>query len=488
MPILKKALAITIFLLLLPGAAAASSAAEALQRISDLYVDMQRPGNGGRSDLSATGFGAEILEKEAMLQSLLSIEPAGLDSGQDIDRRLLIGILRSDINTARTLRRWENDPALYLPSSRLGQLLESLAADNNPGNRPPLMALLDRLPVGLSHGRANLKRPPERFTRAAIFQAENSLESLEQGIEGLAGLTEPEQASAARALESLTAYLVFLKEDLLPRSDGDWALGREAYDFVLRERWHMDADADQIHKRGLQAFEETEVLAQQTAERMQAGKHWTEVYESLKDSHPQAADLKQAYQRQMDLARNFVKKHSILTLPDGERVVTLDTPPAMRRSSPFGTFDMVSPFDEGLEGQLMLTPIEDWMSPEQQEQRLRSHHTAWIPVIAVHEAYPGHHAHGIKMKENPNMLRRVVNEPIFSEGWGLFTEELMYELGFLEGDDVRLTQLRNRLWRAARVILDSGLHTGRMSFDDAVQFLVTIKECLESPAHLLLNI
>lgn len=272
MPILKKAFAITIFLLLLPSAAAASSAAEALQRISDLYVDMQRPGNGGRSDLSATGFGAEILEKEAMLQSLLSIEPAGLDSGQDIDRRLLIGILRSDINTARTLRRWENDPALYLPSSRLGQLLESVAADNNPGNRQPLLALLDRLPVGLSHGRANLKRPPERFTRAAIFQVENSLESLDQGIEGLAGLTEPEQASAARALDSLTAYLVFLKEDLLPRSDGDWALGRDAYDFVLRERWHMDADADQIHQRGLQAFEETEVLAQQTAERMQAGK------------------------------------------------------------------------------------------------------------------------------------------------------------------------------------------------------------------------
>jgi uncharacterized protein (DUF885 family) len=58
-----------------------------------------------------------------------------------------------------------------------------------------------------------------------------------------------------------------------------------------------------------------------------------------------------------------------------------------------------------------------------------------------------------------------------SEGWGLFTEEMMFEQGFLQGDDVRLTQLRNRLWRAARVILDVSLHTGRMSFDDAVTFL-----------------
>src|SRR5690606_16318935 len=51
------------------------------------------------------------------------------------------------------------------------------------------------------------------------------------------------------------------------------------------------------------------------------------------------------------------------------------------------------------------------------------------------------------------------------------TEEMMYQQGFLKGDDVRLTQLRNRLWRAARVILDASLHTGRMSFDEAVDFL-----------------
>src|SRR5690606_26546659 len=68
-------------------------------------------------------------------------------------------------------------------------------------------------------------------------------------------------------------------------------------------------------------------------------------------------------------------------------------------------------------------------------------------------------------------LRKIARESIFSEGWGLFTEEMMFEQGFLQGDDVRLTQLRNRLWRAARVILDVSLHTGRMTFEEAVDFL-----------------
>jgi len=248
-------------------------------------------------------------------------------------------------------------------------------------------------------------------------------------------------------------------------------LGKETYDFVLQERWHMEDDADSIHRRGLNAFEEIEAQAIEVAGRMQPGRHWTEVYETLKDDHPPAGGLKEAYQEQMDLAQVFVRENRILTLPEGNRVITLDTPPAMRRSSPFGTFEMVDPFDDGLEGRLFLTPVEDWMTPEQKAARLRSHHNAWIPVIAVHEAYPGHHAHGIKLKENPNLLRRVVSESIFTEGWGLFTEELMFEQGFLKGDAVRLTVLRNQLWRAARVILDSGLHTGRMGFDEAVAFL-----------------
>jgi uncharacterized protein (DUF885 family) len=259
---------------------------------------------------------------------------------------------------------------------------------------------------------------------------------------------------------------------LLPRSTGSWVFGKENYDYVLQHRWMMEADADTILARGQKAFEETEALAQEVAQRIQPGaKHWTEVYEKIKNDHPTVDGIKQAYQARIDAAKAFVIEKKIATLPAGEHVITIDTPPAMRRSSPFGTFQSVDAFGTGLEGKLVLTPIEDWMTAKQRDDRLRSHHTAWIPIIAVHEAYPGHHVDGLFRQKNPRLLRKVVRESIMSEGWGLFTEEMMFEQGFLQGDDVRLTQLRNRLWRAARVILDVSLHTGRMSFDDAVTFL-----------------
>ncbi len=453
---------------------AAPSNVDELARLSAQYVDERRPGasKSDRTDYSAAAFIGDIREQEKYLEQLLAIDPAGFSLEQDIDRRLLIGITRADINTEMKQRKWENDAAIYVPSARLGQLFEPAYAGTEEQRRERLVSLLSALPARLEQGKDNLKRPPKRFTDAAIFQIENSIKTLEAGRAGLADLNEKDTLLYGQALTALKGYLDFLNDDLLERSDGSWALGREAYDFILQERWFLDANADQILQRGQQAFAETEALAQAVAEKIQPGKPWTEVFETLKDDHPTADGIKQAYQRQMDAARLFVLEHHVLTLPEGERVITVDTPPAMRRSSPFGTFESADPFEGGLEGRLVLTPIEDWMTPEQQAARLRSHSNAWIPIIAVHEAYPGHHCQALKVNENPDLLRRVVHEPIFSEGWGLFTEELMYELGFLQGDAVRLTQLRNRLWRAARVILDVSLHAKGMKFEDAVDFLV----------------
>jgi uncharacterized protein (DUF885 family) len=456
------ALALTIVL----ASAARADDAASLQRLSDQFVARQQAGAAAdaRTDGSAASFRAGIEAQKVELRQLEAIGSAGLSREQDIDRRLLIGILRADIRTAETLRAWENDPALYLPGEQLGELLGA-----QPAIREQRLATV---PERLQRARENLRRPPRWFTEAAIFQVRGSLASLEEARSGLPAPGTAEGSTFAEAERALREYGTFLEQDLLPRSDGRWALGSDTYEYVLRQRWHLDADADQVLARGRQAFADTEALAQEAAARIDPGRHWFEVYESLKDDHPPADGIKQAYQEQMDRAQAFVREHAIVSLPEGERVATVDTPPALRRSSPFGTFETASPFDGGLEGRLVLTPIEDWMTPVQQAARLRSHHRAWIPIIAVHEAYPGHHAQALIVNRNPNPLRRVIRESIFSEGWGLYTEELMFEQGFLQGDDVRLTQLRNRLWRAARVILDVSLHTRGMSFDEAVGFLV----------------
>lgn len=459
------------------GADTESVASTRLNSLIQQYADahMAESDRSDRQDVSADAFLREIASDRRLLERVRSVDSEQLSHAELIDRRLLIGLLESGIYSAEKRRLWENDAALYVPANRIGRLLEPQSSEPAEQRSKSLLAMLGEVPDRLAVGKRNLGTPPRRFTDAAIFKTQGTIETLRSGAPALAAQAAAKDdefaASLDAAIHALDEFKRFLQDDLLPRSTGTWAIGKEHYDYILQHRWFFDADADDILARGFEAFEETEALAQEVSERIQPGKHWSEVYELLKDQHPAADGIKEAYQKQIDAAQAFVIANRIVTLPAGERVITVDTPPAMRRSSPFGTFQSVDQFDDGLEGRLVLTPIEDWMTPEQRAQRLRSHHDAWIPIIAVHEAYPGHHVDALKTRENPRLLRKVVREPIFSEGWGLFTEELMFELGFLQGDDVRLTQLRNRLWRAARVILDVSMHTGRMSYDEAVDFL-----------------
>lgn len=425
--------------------------------------------------VAANAFMQDIETNRQLLQRVRAIDSGHLTNEERIDQRLMTGLLETAIYTAQKSRPWENDGSLYVPANQIGRLLQANRAEPIAQQIAALQAVLQQIPDRLAAGKVNLREPPRRFTESAIFTTQGTIDSLKNDAAPLA-----DQAGAAAdeftaclqaAVTALDEYLLFLQDDLLPRSKGNWAIGQQHYDYILHHRWFLDTDAAGILARGLSAFEETEALAQEVSERIEPGKHWSEVYEHLKDQHPPPDRIKQAYQERIDAAQAFVIEHQIVTLPAGERVITVDTPPAMRRSSPFGTFQSVDRLGTDLEGRLVLTPIEDWMTPQQQAERLRSHHDAWIPIIAVHEAYPGHHVAALKARENPRLLRKIVQEAIFSEGWGLFTEELMYEQGFLSGDDVRLTQLRNRLWRAARVILDVSLHTGSMSFDQAVDFL-----------------
>jgi uncharacterized protein (DUF885 family) len=94
-------------------------------------------------------------------------------------------------------------------------------------------------------------------------------------------------------------------------------------------------------------------------------------------------------------------------------------------------------------------------------------------VTALHEAYPGHHLqHVLANRVKGHKLRHLFPSSSFAEGWALYCEEMMYAQGFYADDRARLLQLKDLIWRACRVIIDVGLQTGRMGFNEATDFLV----------------
>jgi uncharacterized protein (DUF885 family) len=88
----------------------------------------------------------------------------------------------------------------------------------------------------------------------------------------------------------------------------------------------------------------------------------------------------------------------------------------------------------------------------------------------VHEAYPGHHLQLSFARTHPSLVRKAISPSIFAEGWALYSEELLNELGYYT-DEERLAQLQWTLVRAARVVIDVGLHTQGMTFGEAMKIL-----------------
>ncbi len=99
-----------------------------------------------------------------------------------------------------------------------------------------------------------------------------------------------------------------------------------------------------------------------------------------------------------------------------------------------------------------------------------------LPTLAFHEAVPGHHIQAGLARERADqpLLNYLVSWPAFSEGWGVYAEDLADELGAYQTDKMaKLGYLQSLLFRAARLVVDTGIHSQKWSRADAVAYLET---------------
>ena len=106
------------------------------------------------------------------------------------------------------------------------------------------------------------------------------------------------------------------------------------------------------------------------------------------------------------------------------------------------------------------------------QKRLEANSYHVMPAVTVHEAYPGHHWHLVTALANERPLRKVLGTPYFIEGWGLYAEVMMREHGFFTDPRDEMCQVEARIFRAARIVVDTSLHTGAMTVEEAVSYMI----------------
>lgn len=330
-------------------------------------------------------------------------------------------------------------------------------------------ARLKEIPLVVADAKASVKRPPKLWTQMAIEQdLPGAIETLEE-IGRMAGeLSEP----LATAREALTQYLEFLKAEVLPRSDGSFVVGRPVYDFYLKHKHGLEMDADALLAIGRREFDRTVEMMDACAKAIDPAKSARALMEEVVRNVPKAGEVRATYERETARARAYMSQKSIVPIPAGEKLEIIDTPEFERSTTPYAAYSRPAPLDAARTGHFYVTPPPEGATGDELLDYLSGHNLHDIPGTVWHEAYPGHHLQFVYAKGIESKICRIVDSPTLSEGWGLYCEELAHETGYFTSPRDRLMQLNWRLQRAARVILDVGVHSGAMSYDDAVKFLM----------------
>ena len=295
------------------------------------------------------------------------------------------------------------------------------------------------------------------------------------------GEAERLEHAGNRARSGFLKFHDWMERELKPRAGGTFAIGERWMNYKLEREHMVPYTCVELERVGREHVAHAHVLLEDEARRHDSKRVWRELIEEGRRRTPESHWLREAYVAEMDRARRFVAERRIAPLPLGDRLEILDTPVFERALQPYALYQAPGPFDAEPAGVLYVTPIDIRRSKDEQAAQLGAHCTPALPIIALHEGYPGHHLQLSHANRAATRLRRIAHSDVFAEGWALYCEELMWEQGYFIADPLtRLFQLRDLLFRACRVVLDAALHSGRMTPEQAVDYLV--EEAMLTPA------
>ncbi len=429
-------------------------------------------------DFSADGFRGREAGCERWLARLEAAGDTG-DADDGIDRDLVLAMLRGDRIMAGW-PAWRRDPAAYLGpvfSSLFNPFLHRLRPDDELVDSA--VSRLRQVPDVLAACRANLdpELTAELLVRRGLGQARAGRAFVTGSLpaevedETLRAKLLDAAGPAADAFDETVTFLA----DLVERAAGDWRMGEERYSALLREKELLGMDADQLHQRGLDAWAELDAEMTELAGRLDGdGADWRTVTERLSHDCPPTVDaMRDEYAAETDRARKFLIEHGLVTLPDGETCRVVPSPNFQRPVLAVAFYIGPPPLTTSRLGHFFVPYTPDGYSDEQVLDRLRSNSRPQLPTTSVHEAYPGHHWHLSWMAGTPRKVRRLFRTAYFAEGWALYAEKLMREQGYFTTPEHELAHLEARIFRAARIVVDTALHTREMSIADAEAFMST---------------
>jgi uncharacterized protein (DUF885 family) len=428
-------------------------------------------------DLSAEGHRRRDAADAAWRERFLAVDPSTLTADEAIDRDLVVMSLAKRAILAEW-GEWRRSPDGYLQAGLSGvQVLFLHRLRPEPELVDAAAARLAKVPDLLAAARANLASDlaSPLVLHRAIRQARAAAGWARDDVPALAGDDAGRQRLAAAGAPAAAAYdeVADALEALADRASGEWAIGEERYDALLRDAEGLPYGARGLRDRGSAAYDELAADLAARSRDIRGDDDWHALLADLGRDHPATPEaMRDAYADWTERARQFCRERDLVTLPEGERCEVLPAPPFQRGVFAVAYYIRPPAFSDSLTGHFFVPYPPADATPDQVRERLAGNSFAKIPTTAVHEAYPGHHWHLSWSAATPSSdVRRILSTSYFTEGWALYAERLLSEQGFFTDPRHEAAHVNARLFRAARIVVDTSLHIGEMSYDDGVRFM-----------------
>jgi uncharacterized protein (DUF885 family) len=392
-----------------------------------------------------------------------------------LDRRALLSELRTELWAIErgTHRRNPENWA----SGAIGSIhnLVIKKADNLGEVAEAVLSRMQKLPDYLDRAASLIHEPVPLWKTLAIKSCEGAPSLFDSIADPLVRTKKaPEEKVRRLTADAKSAFARFAKrvERISPGKPGSFSVGKERFEALIRERlgWDLTVDEALAMGRSLAERMEAEMLAE--ARKFGRGKKPDDILDrAAADWKPSRGDLLSEYQFQTTRVRDAFKRAGLVSFPKEEKLSVKPVPEFLRHHFPTAAYSSPGCFEKDQTGIFWVNDLSLIREkPEEKQAEIRQHFG--LAATCAHEAYPGHHLQFCTANRHPSKIRRLFAHAIFYEGWTLWCEKMTVDYKIATEPTARLNQLHDALWRAHRIIIDCGLQTGQMSYDDAVKHLV----------------
>jgi uncharacterized protein (DUF885 family) len=435
-----------------------------------------------------------------------AIDYRKLSRPAQIDFEIFQTHLKYALWLADNTRPFEEDPRVYNDYiTESVYLLLTQSTQPQAVNVRNAAARMAKIPQVVAAARQGIGKPARVFVETAIRQNRGAIAFYDEGLFQLAGET-PELSALRQAARPVVAalkeYQKFLEEEVLPRARGNWRLGKEKFARKLDLELNAGITSEEVLHEAEAEMERVEAEMYVVARQLWAryfpdkalppdnarGKRRTirQVLERLCRDHGRAEDLVKDARAAADRIKAFIAAKDILRLPQPDRCRIIEMPEFQRGNS-IAFLNPAPPLDPRAASYYDISPPpRDWPAARA-KTFMEEYNRYMLQILTIHEAYPGHYVQLEYSNRHPSLIRRVLFSGVFAEGWAVYTEQMMLDQGYGDGDlAMRLNQLKWYLRTVANAILDYRMHCTNMTDKEALAFLM--ERAYQSEAEAILKV